>query len=228
MIPLPGKVSLDPDVLLHAYGRGIFPMQDGYRLRWFTNDPRGVLPLDGGFHIPRRFATALRRPREAGRFQVTTNRCFEAVIRSCAHRPQEGTWISEPIVEAYCRLHQLGHAHSVEVWDGQQLAGGLYGVSIGGAFFGESIFSAQPDGGKVALVHLVNLLRTGGYRLLDIQMVTELTAAFGAREIPLQDYLNWLSMALSTEPSTGVWTASGSDSLVTGWAGDSPGESSTR
>jgi leucyl/phenylalanyl-tRNA--protein transferase len=213
MILLPGKVSLEPTALLQAYSRGIFPMQVDLELRWVTGDPRAVFPLDQPLHIPRRLATSLRRTREAGRFQTTTDQAFAQVIRACAQRPHEGTWISEPIREAYENLYRLGHAHSMEVWEKDELVGGLYGVALGAVFFGESIFNHKPDAGKVALVQLVHHLQRQGYRLLDIQMVTDLTIQFQPQEIPLRDYLRRLSTLLN-EPVAFSGEASGSGAMV--------------
>lgn len=194
--------SLTPDLLLYGYARGVFPMaepdEDG-ALYWYAPDPRGVLPLDG-FHVPKN----LRKLVLQGRFDVTTDRVFEAVMRACAAPApgRETTWISPEIVGAYTALHRLGVAHSVECWRGGALVGGLYGVALGGAFFGESMFHRARDASKVALVHLVRHLRAGGFTLLDIQFVTPHLAQFGAVEIPRAAYLRLLDAALDVEA---VW-----------------------
>ena len=178
--------------LLEAYRAGYFPMAVDGHLRWFSPDPRGVLPLDR-FRTPRRLARVLRRQR----FRCTVNQTFRGVITACASREDaDGTWIDGGILESYCRLHRAGHAHSVEVWDGDRLAGGLYGVSVRGAFFGESMFHRVRDASKVALSCLVARLRARGYRLLDVQWVTPHLAQFGAVEIPRARYLALLATSL--------------------------------
>lgn len=182
--------------LLTAYSRGIFPMaeeRDDEDVFWIDPDRRGILPLDQ-FHVPQRLA---RRIRSTG-LRMTVDTAFERVIDACAtpglQRPK--TWINELIERSYCNLHAKGHAHSVEVWDGTELAGGLYGVSIGAAFFGESMFSRQTDASKMALVHLVARLKAGRYRLLDTQFVTEHLKQFGAVEIPRGRYQGRLRTAV--------------------------------
>ena len=190
---------LTPDLLLYGYVRGVFPMADPDQddaLYWYAPDPRGVLPLDG-FLVSRN----LRRLVRQGRFEVTTDRAFEAVMRACAAPAagRETTWISPEIVEAYTALHRLGAAHSVECWRDGALVGGLYGVAIGGAFFGESMFHRERDASKVALVHLVRHLRAGGFTLLDVQFVTPHLAQFGAVEIPRPAYLRLLDAAIDVE-----------------------------
>lgn len=194
--------TLTPGLLLYGYARGIFPManpDDGDAIYWYAPDPRGILPLDG-FHVPKNLAKLVRR----GRFDVTTDRAFEALMRACAAPApgREATWISEEIVEAYTALHRLGVAHSVECWQGGGLVGGLYGVALGGAFFGESMFHTVRDASKVALVHLVRHLRRGGFTLLDVQYVTPHLAQFGAVEVPRAAYLRRLDAALGVEA---VW-----------------------
>jgi len=159
-------------------------------LGWFSPDPRAIIPLET-FRISR----TLRRVLQNGTFTVGMNSAFEQVIRACAGR--EETWISEEIIEAYTALHARGFAHSVESWQGEQLAGGLYGVAIGGAFFGESMFSRTRDASKVALVHLVTRLRARGYLLLDTQFLTPHLARFGALEIPRARYLDMLTEAVT-------------------------------
>lgn len=185
---------LEPDLLLDAYRRGIFPMaiNDRGTIGWFAPDPRAIIPLDDRFHIPH----GLRRTLKKQPFTVTFNRDFPAVIRECAVR-HEGTWISPQIKKSYSRLHKIGRAHSIEVWRGDELAGGLYGVQIGGAFFGESMFHRVADGSKVALVTLVERLRERGFVLLDTQWQTPHLRQFGTYEIPRAEYLRILQRAVT-------------------------------
>lgn len=192
---------LEPGLLVHAYRQGIFPMgmEDG-SIGWFSPDPRGIIPLDG-FHVPDR----LRRVLRSGRFTTSFDRDFEGVMRACAADREEGTWITEEIVASYVALHRLGLAHSVEVWRGRALVGGLYGVHLAGAFFGESMFHTETDASKVALVTLVAHMRDRGFTLLDIQWVTPHLARFGAIEIPREDYLIRLAEALCL--NTVSWSA---------------------
>jgi leucyl/phenylalanyl-tRNA---protein transferase len=184
-------VPLDPDTLLTAYSRGIFPMGDpGGRIQWYSADPRGIIPLDG-FHVPRTLRSLVRQQR----FDIAINHDFPATMRACmSARPD--TWITEQLIQAYTRLHQLGHAHSVECRRDGQLVGGLYGVSLGGAFFGESMFHRERDASKVALVHLVQRLIDRGYELLDTQASTPHLKRFGCVEIPASRYLHMLQKAL--------------------------------
>ena len=185
-------------VLVSAYARGWFPMAvEAGDIRWYSPDPRGILPLDG-FHVPSRLGRVVR----GHRFRVEIDRDFPAVIRGCAADRGDddpGTWIDDEILESYVALHQAGIAHSVEAWDGDRLAGGLYGVAIGGAFFGESMFHRVTDASKVALVALVERLRTRGFRLLDIQWVTPHLERFGAIEIPRREYLRALAAAVAVD-----------------------------
>ena len=183
-------IPLTPEVLVSAYAGGIFPMDVNGEICWFSPDPRTIIPLDA-FHASRRLLRTCR----SGRFEIRIDTEFESVMRGCADRP-EGTWISEEIVEAFVRLHELGLAHSIEAWRGGTLAGGLYGVSLGGAFFGESMFSRHRDASKVALVTLVDRLRERGFTLFDVQFMTSHLARFGAREIPRAEYLDQLESAL--------------------------------
>ena len=190
-------LQLTPALILRAYGCGLFPMAEGKAERdvfWVDPETRGVIPLDR-FHVPRRLARTVR----AGRFRITVDRDFPRVVRGCARRTRRRpeSWINGTIFEAYCVLHRQGHAHSVEVWRDDALAGGLYGVSLGAAFFGESMFSVERDASKVALVHLVARLRTGGFTLLDTQFVTPHLSRFGAVEMPRARYLSQLADALS-------------------------------
>ena len=183
--------DLEPDRLLAAYAVGIFPMADDEgAIHWFAPDPRAVIELDG-LRVSRSLRAVLRR--EA--FTVTINTRFEAVMRACASR-DEGTWISDEIFDAYTRLHGLGYAHSVEAWQDDELAAGLYGVSLGGAFFGESMFHNVTDASKVALVHLVERMRDRGLLLLDTQFMTPHLRSMGAKEIPRAEYERKLDRAL--------------------------------
>lgn len=188
--------DLTPELLLRAYAAGIFPMAESRAsasVFWVDPRLRGVLPLDG-LHVPRSLRKVIRRKR----FEVRCNSAFEQVIRACAE-PRPGhpdTWINDQIVTAYSRLHRMGFAHSVECWQENRLLGGLYGVSLGGAFFGESMFSRSTDASKVALVHLVARLRTSGFALLDVQFVTEHLTQFGVVEIPAREYLENLETVL--------------------------------
>ncbi|MCC7042927.1 MAG: leucyl/phenylalanyl-tRNA--protein transferase [Acidobacteria bacterium] len=183
---------IDPALLVRAYREGIFPMAlDDGEIGWFSPDPRGIIPLET-FHVPARLARVVR----SGRFEIRIDTAFEAVMRACAERPDDGTWISEEIVESYLALHRLGLAHSVEVWRRGELVGGLYGVSLGGAFFGESMFHRETDASKVALVALVDRLKRRGFMLLDTQWVTEHLEQFGATEIPRTEYLKRLAVAV--------------------------------
>lgn len=184
---------LDPDLLLRAYTIGVFPMSDSRDaddVFWVEPRKRAILPLDG-FRLSR----SLRKTLRAGTFEVSANRAFDQVVRRCSER--EETWINEKIERGYLLLHVAGHAHSVECWRDGELVGGLYGVSLGGAFFGESMFSARRDASKVALAWLVARLLVGGYSLLDCQFMTPHLASLGAVEIRQDDYLALLSVALS-------------------------------
>ena len=182
---------LAPERLLAAYAAGIFPMADeAGNVHWLAPDRRAVIPLDR-FKASR----SLRSARRGGAFTLTINRAFVEVIEACADRP-DGTWISREIRDAYGRLHQLGFAHSVEVWTGDQLAGGLYGVAIGGAYFGESMFHRVTDASKVALVVLVERMRERGFTLLDVQFMTAHLRQFGAVEIPRLEYETRLRQAV--------------------------------
>jgi leucyl/phenylalanyl-tRNA--protein transferase len=187
--------DLRPERLLEAYRCGVFPWFGlGDPILWWSPDPRGIFELDG-LHVPRRLARTLR----SGRFRHTINRAFGEVIRGCADRPDDGCWLTPEMIAAYEELHALGHAHSLEVWTGDELAGGIYGVAVGGLFAGESMFTRRRDGSKVALVRLVEHLRQRGFQLFDIQMVTDHTARLGARAIPRLWYLARLRKALLCE-----------------------------
>lgn len=190
------SAEITPEVLLRAYACGIFPMAesvDDPTLFWVEPELRGIIPL-GGFRVPSRLARTVR----SDAFTVTVDRDFRAVIDGCAE-PQPGredTWINRRIRELYIGLHDIGHCHSVEVWQNGELAGGLYGVSLGRAFFGESMFHRARDASKVALVHLIARLLAGGYELLDTQFVTDHLRSFGAIEVPRQRYRSLLDDAL--------------------------------
>jgi leucyl/phenylalanyl-tRNA--protein transferase len=189
-------LEITPELLLQAYRIGVFPMgerRDDPKLYWLDPRMRAVLPLDG-FHLPRRLARTVR----GGRFAVSADAAFLDVMRACAEpRPDHPeSWINEPILELYGELHARGHAHSVECRVDGELVGGLYGVTVGGAFFGESMFSRQRDASKVALVHLVARLIKGGFRLLDCQFMTEHLRSFGAVEIPRERFRVLLADAI--------------------------------
>jgi leucyl/phenylalanyl-tRNA--protein transferase len=186
------------DDLIDCYRRGVFPMADArHDERLFLVDPakRGVIPLDS-FHVPRRLARTLR----SGRFETRMDCAFEAVIEGCAapraHRPE--TWINATIQSLCSELFRRGVAHSVESWRDGRLVGGLYGIVVGAAFFGESMFSIERDASKIALIHLVDQLRSGGFLLLDTQMITDHLQTFGAVEIPRAEYHRRLALALAT------------------------------
>ncbi len=196
--------DLSPERLLEAYARGIFPWYDEESpILWWSPDPRLVLE-PAALHVPRSLARTLRR----GTFRVSADTAFERVIRRCAEqeRPgQRGTWITPQMVAAYLRLHRLGYAHSFEAWEGDELAGGLYGVSLGAAFFGESMFADAPDASKVAFVRSVEWLRAQGVTLVDCQVRTEHLVRFGAREIPRAWFLARLAAALEAPTRRGAW-----------------------
>jgi leucyl/phenylalanyl-tRNA--protein transferase len=201
----PPKIT--PEMLLRAYAIGIFPMAEARNdpeLYWIDPEQRGILPLDR-VHIPRSLKKTVKRglSGDVGAFRVTCDRAFEAVISGCAApAPGRGqTWINDTIFDLCRRLFVMGHAHSVEVWQGEELVGGLYGISLGGAFFGESMFSRATDASKVALVHLVARLRHGGYELLDTQFVTKHLSRFGTIEVPREEYRRHLNYALA-KPAT--------------------------
>jgi leucyl/phenylalanyl-tRNA--protein transferase len=192
-------IEITPEVLLKAYACGIFPMAesaDDPALYWIEPEHRGIIPLDR-FHVPARLARTVR----SDRFTVTVNRDFEAVMAGCAD-PQAGrprTWINARIRILYRKLYERHHCHSIEVYDGDDLVGGLYGVTLGRAFFGESMFHRARDASKVALVHLVARLRAGGFKLLDTQFVTDHLKIFGAFEVPRRQYHKLLEAALTGE-----------------------------
>ena len=184
------------NLLLAAYASGWFPMADDEgTISWYSPDPRGIMPLDT-FHVPARLQRTVRR----SPFRVDVDLAFAEVMRACA-APAAGrndTWINEPILDGYTRLHRLGFAHSLECWQDGELVGGLYGVKLGAAFFGESMFTRVRDASKVALAHLIARLRVGGFRLLDTQFLTAHLERFGAIEVPRAAYRSLLDSALSS------------------------------
>jgi leucyl/phenylalanyl-tRNA---protein transferase len=189
------------NLLLAAYASGWFPMADDQgQISWYSPDPRGIIPLER-FHASAR----LRRVVRQGAFRIEIDSAFERVIRACAEVERgpdgAGTWISHEIVDSYCALHDLGYAHSVEAWQEDQLVGGLYGVALGGAFFGESMFHRATDASKVVLVALVERLRARGFALLDTQWVTPHLEQFGAVEVSRTDYMRLLETGLKLEAS---------------------------
>jgi leucyl/phenylalanyl-tRNA---protein transferase len=197
-------VEITPEVLLKAYACGIFPMAenaDDPALYWIEPEKRGIIPLDG-FHVPVRLARTVR----SDRFQIRINHDFEGVLDGCSE-PRPGrtrTWINERIRTLYRKLYNIGHCHSVEAYEDGILAGGLYGVCLGRAFFGESMFHRSRDASKVALVHLVARLRAGGFRLLDTQFVTDHLRIFGAVEVSRRQYHRLLEAALVGEADFGA------------------------
>ena len=185
---------IDPAFLLRAYGAGIFPMamEDG-EIGWFSPDPRGVIPLDDRFHVPR----TLKRKMRKVDFEVRINVGFERVMEGCADR--EETWIDATVLRSYTALHRLGYAHSIETWLDGKLVGGLYGVSLGSAFFGESMFSRVSGASQVALVALVERMRARNFRLLDTQWTTTHLKRFGAIDLPKREYIKQLRVAIGED-----------------------------
>ncbi|MCZ7864577.1 MULTISPECIES: leucyl/phenylalanyl-tRNA--protein transferase [Agrobacterium] len=185
------------DILLRAYSAGLFPMADSAddpELFWVEPEIRGIIPLHS-FHVSKSLAKAMRRKP----FEIRFNTAFEAVMAGCAAEAPDrpSTWINAVIRRLYSELHQIGHAHSVEAWEGEELVGGLYGVSLGAAFFGESMFSRRTNASKICLVHLVERLRQQGFTLLDTQFTTEHLKTFGAIDVPKQDYTKMLDLAVN-------------------------------
>lgn len=197
---------LSSEWLLDAYSHGIFPwpMWEDQPIAWWSPDPRAIIDLNA-FHISRRLRRTIRR----GKFRVTCDRAFDAVIRGCATGAgrEGGTWLTPAMIAAYCRMHELGHAHSIDAWYEDRLAGGVYGISIGGLFAAESMFHRARDASKVALAHLVAHLRARGYLLLDIQQLTPHTASMGASEISRIDYLRRLAQAVDAPVTFGIHLA---------------------
>lgn len=187
--------DLSPDLLLHAYAHGVFPMaanRDTPDLHWIDPDLRGIIPLDG-FHISRSLGRQLRK----GDVDIRIDTAFDQVVMACAERPE--TWINAPLLALYQRLHHRGVAHSLEVWQDGALVGGVFGIALGGAFFGESMFSRVPNASKVALAYLVDRLRQGGFTLFDTQFLTPHLASLGGVEIPRADYRARLAAALARQ-----------------------------
>jgi leucyl/phenylalanyl-tRNA--protein transferase len=218
-------MEITPEVLLKAYACGIFPMADSAEdpaLYWLDPEMRGILPLDA-FHLPARLARTVR----SDRFRVTVDRDFDAVLDGCAEpapgRPR--TWINARIRTLYRKLHERRHCHSLEVWDSDTLAGGLYGVTLGRAFFGESMFHRVRDASKVALVHLVGRLRAGGFTLLDTQYVTPHLETFGAVAVPQRRYHRLLEAALAGQADFAALDAEGPVSGAQALAHAAPGAS---
>ena len=214
--PLP---VITPELLLRAYEIGLFPMAEDAgdpTIYWVEPERRGVIPLDG-FHVPARLARTVR----SERFRIETDRDFDGVIKGCAggsDTKRQRTWINARIRALYGELFAIGHCHTVEAYRDDELVGGLYGVSLGAAFFGESMFSRERDASKVALVHLVARLKRSGYLLLDTQFVTPHLASFGAREMPRAAYLRDLQRASHKKPSVDAWrqhpTLGGAEALA--------------
>jgi leucyl/phenylalanyl-tRNA--protein transferase len=208
-------LEITPQVLLKAYACGIFPMAesaDDPELYWVEPELRGVIPLDE-FHIPGSLKKTLRR----NPFEVTVNKAFARVLSACAEATPDRrkTWINGRIANLYCELHELGHCHSIECWQEGELVGGLYGVKLGAAFFGESMFSRRRDASKVALVHLVHRMKAGGFVLLDTQFTTEHLKRFGALDIPRDAYSHILEDAIGQEADFFPYLGGGtSDSIL--------------
>jgi leucyl/phenylalanyl-tRNA--protein transferase len=210
--------TITPQVLLKAYAAGVFPMAENAEdntLYWVEPEFRGVLPLDG-FHVPR----SLRKTVRQKRFAIRTDTAFSEVIAGCAERTpaRSSTWINRRIKALYTQLHKMGFCHSVEAWEKDRLCGGLYGVRIGAAFFGESMFSRETDASKVALVHLVARLNRGGFRLLDAQFINDHLKRFGAVEVTRRKYQQMLETALTAEADFQVFADDGDPKTVLRWA----------
>ncbi|HEX8469432.1 MAG TPA: leucyl/phenylalanyl-tRNA--protein transferase [Allosphingosinicella sp.] len=207
--------AIDPDLLLRAYAIGVFPMsdsRDAVDVFWVEPRRRAILPLEQ-FRLSR----SLRKTIRSGEYRVTRDLAFAEVVRRCAQR--EETWINGDIEESYGLLHSEGHAHSIECWHGEELVGGLYGVGLGAAFFGESMFSSRSDASKVALAWLVARLKVGGYRLLDCQFMTDHLRSLGAVEVTQEDYLALLESALSAGAPDGSGAGPGAEGLEARGAG---------
>jgi leucyl/phenylalanyl-tRNA--protein transferase len=203
-------MSLSPELLLHGYSIGIFPMaehRDAPELFWVDPKFRGVFPLDG-FHVSRSLA---RRIRKCG-FSVTINQDFAGVVDGCADRAD--TWINDELRDLYRQIHHTGHAHSLEVWEDDQLVGGVYGVTLGAAFFGESMFSRRTDASKIALAYLVDRLRQTGFQLFDTQFLTAHLASLGAIEIPRTQYRRELEEAINASADFTAPLAQSADGVI--------------
>jgi leucyl/phenylalanyl-tRNA--protein transferase len=206
--------TITPQVLLKAYAAGVFPMAENAAdntLYWVEPEFRGVLPLDG-FHVPR----SLRKTVRQKRFAIRIDAAFSEVIAGCAERTaaRSSTWINSRIRSLYTQLHKMGFCHSVEAWRDDRLCGGLYGVKIGAAFFGESMFSRETDASKVALVHLVARLNEGGFQVLDAQFINDHLKRFGAIEVTRRKYQQMLETALSAEAAFEAFTGDGDPEIV--------------
>lgn len=185
--------ELSPDLLVRAYSEGVFPwFSEGDPVLWWSPDPRAIIELDG-LHVSHRLARTIR----SGKFRVTVDACFETVMRACGETRPEGTWVTEEMVQGYVELNRQGVAHSLEVWLGDELAGGIYGVAIGGLFAGESMFHTRTDASKVAMAALVQRLKARGFALFDVQMKTDHTERMGAVEISREQYLRRLNDAVN-------------------------------
>ncbi|MEP7235847.1 MAG: leucyl/phenylalanyl-tRNA--protein transferase [Ignavibacteriota bacterium] len=197
MEKLASQSSLDPELILNAYRNGLFPMAEGKtgEVEFFYYEPRGIIPLDERFRVRR----SLKKIIDKKQFTIKFDTAFEEVIRACSRHdrlPEEGIWLSEEMIRIYCELHRNGYAHSVEVWEKQELIGGLYGIVVGSAFCGESMFSRKEFASQVALVFLVEHLRTQGFTLLDAQMESEHLRQFGMYSVTQTEYLQLLGEAL--------------------------------
>jgi leucyl/phenylalanyl-tRNA--protein transferase len=189
--------DLRPERMLEAYSRGIFPFfDDTTPVLWWSPDPRAIIEIDG-LHVSHRLARTLR----SGKFTHTVNQRFGEVVQSCAIREDQGVWITPTMIAGYTAMHRLGHAHSLEVWCDGELAGGVFGISIGGFFAGESMFTRITDGSKAALAFLFERLAARGYRLFDVQYINPHTASLGAKEIPRREYLARLAEAVAISTS---------------------------
>ena len=193
--------TITTDMMLEAYAMGIFPMADdatSSEIYWYDPPARTLMPLDSRFHIPRRLMRTIR----SAPYEITVNKAFKEVIKGCSQpaKGREVTWINQKIFDLYAELHMKRYAQSIEAWDGDELVGGLYGVSLGGAFFGESMFSRKKDASKIALVKLVSMLRCNEYKLLDCQFMTPHLAKFGAYEVSREEYLCLLDAAIKQSP----------------------------
>ncbi len=190
-------MNLTPELLLYGYAQGIFPMDDEGTIYWYDPDPRALIPLDAAFHVPHSLARTIRR----GTFEIRVDTAFRETMEACAAAMpgRTETWISAELIEVYVALHRRGLAHSVETWQDGAMVGGLYGVTLGGLFAGESMWSRARDASKVALVALVERLRAGGFTLLDTQFRTPHLARFGTYEIPRAEYRRRLAAALKVE-----------------------------
>ncbi len=216
-VPLPDPLHARPDGLVavggglgverlrEAYRKGLFPWSDNPET-WWCPDPRAVIDLNEGLRLSRRTQQKLRQ----GRFRITYDQAFADVVRACAEprKSDDSTWISPALARAYVDLHQAGDAHSLEVWDGAELVGGIYGVAVGGAFSGESMFNRVPDAAKIALAELTERLREWGFELFDAQVLNPFTASLGVKEIPRREYLGRLETSLAAGATFGGTSSS--------------------